>query len=356
MRLFCPTTDQSVTLFSRFDYVNTQASVAAGLTPDEAFSATSSPPVSSTARSRISRSRATTAGTGSARAPLQRARRRARLDVLMPRTKVFAPLLPVLDVGRGAGLQSAVAPAAGRSGRGRRRRAPLSRDAVRAVLRRERRQRRQSASRLRRSGAGCPGDDRGCAHQSVRRQVDELPRLPPRRRIARFRDDRHAHLRRLRAPQPDPRSRRRPDTHAAQLAAAGERVARARRTSSCTTTASSPAPRTSSSEPSRAATSAWLPDERAQAVAHIARVIRADDGRISRACPATAFRTRRSSPDVAAIPEICRLPEALRLDVNAVSDEQLVRGAAAVVAAYMRASSISRTALASTSARPSIAF
>ena len=37
MRLFCPTTEQSVTLFSRFDYVNTQASVAAGLTPDEAF-------------------------------------------------------------------------------------------------------------------------------------------------------------------------------------------------------------------------------------------------------------------------------------------------------------------------------
>jgi hypothetical protein len=37
MRLFCPLTEQSVTLFSRFDYVNTQASVAAGLTPDEAF-------------------------------------------------------------------------------------------------------------------------------------------------------------------------------------------------------------------------------------------------------------------------------------------------------------------------------
>jgi hypothetical protein len=35
MRLVCPTTEQSVTVFSRFDYANTQASVAAGLTPDE---------------------------------------------------------------------------------------------------------------------------------------------------------------------------------------------------------------------------------------------------------------------------------------------------------------------------------
>jgi len=37
MRLACPTSDQSVTVFSRFDYANTQASVAAGLTPDEAL-------------------------------------------------------------------------------------------------------------------------------------------------------------------------------------------------------------------------------------------------------------------------------------------------------------------------------
>jgi hypothetical protein len=37
MRLVCPLSEQSVTLFSRFDYVNTQASVAAGLTPDQAL-------------------------------------------------------------------------------------------------------------------------------------------------------------------------------------------------------------------------------------------------------------------------------------------------------------------------------
>jgi hypothetical protein len=37
LRLIAPATDQSVTLFGRYDYVNTQAAVAAGLTPDEAF-------------------------------------------------------------------------------------------------------------------------------------------------------------------------------------------------------------------------------------------------------------------------------------------------------------------------------
>ena len=82
----------------------------------------------------------------------------------------------------------------------------------------------------------------------------------------------------------------------------------------------------------------WLPDERAQAVAHIARVIRADDGsnEFASPCYGLSYTTilAGTSP---AIPEICRLPEALRLDVNAVSDEPLVRGAAAVVAAYMRA-------------------
>jgi len=37
LRLIAPATDQSVTLFGRYDYVNTQAAVAAGLTPDDAF-------------------------------------------------------------------------------------------------------------------------------------------------------------------------------------------------------------------------------------------------------------------------------------------------------------------------------
>jgi hypothetical protein len=82
----------------------------------------------------------------------------------------------------------------------------------------------------------------------------------------------------------------------------------------------------------------WLPGEQAQAVAHIARVIRADDGSdpLAVSCHGLSYTTilAGTSP---AIPETCRLPEALRLDVNTVSDQALVRGAAAVVAAYMRA-------------------
>jgi hypothetical protein len=37
LRLLAPATDQSLTLFGRYDYANTQASVAAGFTPNEAF-------------------------------------------------------------------------------------------------------------------------------------------------------------------------------------------------------------------------------------------------------------------------------------------------------------------------------
>jgi len=37
LRLLAPGTDQSVTLFGRYDYANTQASVVAGLTPDQSF-------------------------------------------------------------------------------------------------------------------------------------------------------------------------------------------------------------------------------------------------------------------------------------------------------------------------------
>jgi hypothetical protein len=82
----------------------------------------------------------------------------------------------------------------------------------------------------------------------------------------------------------------------------------------------------------------WLPGEHAQAVAHIARVVRADDGSDALAAPCYG----RSYATILAgtapsIPETCRLPEALRLDVNAATDDALVRGLAAVVAAYMRA-------------------
>jgi hypothetical protein len=82
----------------------------------------------------------------------------------------------------------------------------------------------------------------------------------------------------------------------------------------------------------------WLPGENAQATAHIARVIREDDGRdtLAAGCYGNSYATilAGAAPD---IPEICRLPESLRVDVTTATDREIVRGAAAIVAAYMRA-------------------
>jgi hypothetical protein len=82
----------------------------------------------------------------------------------------------------------------------------------------------------------------------------------------------------------------------------------------------------------------WLPGERAEAISHIAGVIRADDGTDPLAVPCYGLSYATILAGTApAIPETCRLPEPLRIDVNAATDEDVVRGAAAVVAAYMRA-------------------
>jgi len=82
----------------------------------------------------------------------------------------------------------------------------------------------------------------------------------------------------------------------------------------------------------------WLPGEKADATAHIARVIRGDDGSdaLALGCYALSYATilAGTSP---AIPDTCRLPEALRIDVTTATDDAIVRGAAGMVAAYMRA-------------------
>jgi hypothetical protein len=82
----------------------------------------------------------------------------------------------------------------------------------------------------------------------------------------------------------------------------------------------------------------WLASERDLAIAHVAGIIRRDDGTspLALSCYGLSYSTilAGTSP---AIPETCRLPETLRLDVNAVDDEAVVRGTAAIVAAYMRA-------------------
>ena len=81
----------------------------------------------------------------------------------------------------------------------------------------------------------------------------------------------------------------------------------------------------------------WLAGERPDAVAHVARVIRGDDGSdaLALGCYGLSYATilKGTAPEITAT---CRLPEALRLDVATATDDQVVRGIAGVVAAYMR--------------------
>ena len=68
----------------------------------------------------------------------------------------------------------------------------------------------------------------------------------------------------------------------------------------------------------------WLPEERAQAVVHLAKVIREDDGTgpLARELGGLPYRVALAGAD-AAIPSERRLPEVLRLDVEASSDDQI---------------------------------
>jgi cytochrome c peroxidase len=81
----------------------------------------------------------------------------------------------------------------------------------------------------------------------------------------------------------------------------------------------------------------WLPGEQADAVAHVARVIRDDDGHDALALPcwgkSYATLLAGTAPE---IPETCRPPDELRIDVAAASDAEVVRGVAGVIAAYMK--------------------
>lgn len=80
----------------------------------------------------------------------------------------------------------------------------------------------------------------------------------------------------------------------------------------------------------------WLPAERGQAVAHLAHIIRDDDGsgelaqRFGGPYPAVLAGTDPSIP-----PEF-RLPEAYRIDVTSASDAEILDAVAALVEAYLR--------------------
>jgi cytochrome c peroxidase len=78
----------------------------------------------------------------------------------------------------------------------------------------------------------------------------------------------------------------------------------------------------------------WIPGERAEAVAHIARVLREDDGSgdLAREFGGAYRDVLAGAPSV---PEELRLDPAFRADVGAASDEELLDAAARLVAAYV---------------------
>ncbi|MFY4729321.1 hypothetical protein [Nitrospira sp. BLG_2] len=79
----------------------------------------------------------------------------------------------------------------------------------------------------------------------------------------------------------------------------------------------------------------WLPGERAQAIAHVARIVREDDGTGGLAQDfgglPYAVILRGADPS---IPEEFRLPEAFRLNVATASDTDIFHAVANLVAAY----------------------
>jgi cytochrome c peroxidase len=87
----------------------------------------------------------------------------------------------------------------------------------------------------------------------------------------------------------------------------------------------------------------WLPEERAEAVVHLARVIREDDGTgpLAREFEGLSYRVVLAGAD-AAVPSERRLPEALRLDVEAASDDQILRAVARVVGSYLESLVLAR--------------
>ena len=79
----------------------------------------------------------------------------------------------------------------------------------------------------------------------------------------------------------------------------------------------------------------WLPDERGQAVAHIAAVIRGDDGTGQLARDnGGAYRRVLGGSDPSIAKEL-RLSKRFRVDVDRASDEQILRAVARLISAYV---------------------
>lgn len=86
----------------------------------------------------------------------------------------------------------------------------------------------------------------------------------------------------------------------------------------------------------------WLPSERAQALAHIAHVVRADDGLGGLAQEfGGPYRSVLAGTDPDLPPDL-RLPEKFRVDVDHATDQQILDAVAKLIAAYVRSLAFAR--------------
>lgn len=88
----------------------------------------------------------------------------------------------------------------------------------------------------------------------------------------------------------------------------------------------------------------WLPDELAQAQAHVARVIREDDGTGALATDAGGSYRRVLLGTDPALPAGLALPPDFRIDVATASDAQIVAAVARLISVYVRQLEFSRDA------------
>ena len=80
----------------------------------------------------------------------------------------------------------------------------------------------------------------------------------------------------------------------------------------------------------------WLPNERGQAIAHVANIIRNDDGNGALAQDfGGAYRKVLTGKDLS-IPTELRLPSRFRIDVDRATDQQIFDGVAKLTSAYVR--------------------
>lgn len=100
----------------------------------------------------------------------------------------------------------------------------------------------------------------------------------------------------------------------------------------------------------------WLPDERAAAIAHVARIVREDDGTDELAADTAGLSYAALLAPGVAQPEGLNLPESDRIDVGSATDRQLVMTVARLVDAYVRGLRFQRDELGRFSGSPYDAF